>query len=163
MNQSTIWDKVHHEFIYAYNCQASKVSETLSGVYKFKPVRCMYVWRCVCHNSSTCHAYIMWAELGHSHFYTCQPFLYVPAIFIRASHFYTCQPFLYVPAISNAVTTGNGTDTNNVFKWNRTLRFVYSKQCSDYSAITIAKVSLFSTWTRTTVSSHYVSSVEIDP
>ena len=37
----------------------------------------------MCHNSSACHAYIMWAELGHSH-------------------------FLYVPAVSNVVTTGNG-------------------------------------------------------
>ena len=46
-----------------------QVSETLSGVYKFELVRykCIYVWRYVCHNSSACHAYVMWAELGHSH------------------------------------------------------------------------------------------------
>ena len=31
------------------------------------------------------------------------------------------QPFLYVPAVSNVVTTGNGTGTNNVLKWNRAL------------------------------------------
>ena len=45
----------------------------------------------MCHNSSTCHAYIMRAELGHSH-------------------------FLYVPAVSNAVPTGYGMGTKNVFK-----------------------------------------------
>ena len=28
----------------------------------------------MCHNSSTCHAYVMWAELGHSNY------LYVPAV-----------------------------------------------------------------------------------
>ena len=41
-------------------------------------------------NSSACHAYIMWAELGHCH--------------------------LYVIAVSNVVTTGNGTGTKNVLK-----------------------------------------------
>ena len=50
---------------------------------------CIYVWRCVCHNSSACHAYITRAELGHCH-------------------------FLYVPAILNVVTIGNGTGTKNV-------------------------------------------------
>ena len=50
----------------------------------------------MCHNSSACHVYIMWAELGHSH-------------------------FLYVPAISNVVTNGNSTGTKNVLK--RTVRF----------------------------------------
>ena len=34
----------------------------------------IYVWRYVCHNSSACHAYVMWAELVHCHF------LYVPAV-----------------------------------------------------------------------------------
>ena len=60
--------------------RASEANETLSGVYKFELVRYMYVyiyvWRYVYHHSSACHAYIMLAELGHSH-----PF------FIRASHF----------------------------------------------------------------------------
>ena len=28
----------------------------------------IYVWRYVCHISSACHAYVMWAELGHCHF-----------------------------------------------------------------------------------------------
>ena len=37
-------------------------------------------------NSSTCHVYVMWAELGHCH-------------------------FLYVPVVSNVVTTGNSTGT----------------------------------------------------
>ena len=45
----------------------------------------------MCHNSSACHAYVMWAELGHCH-------------------------FLYVPAVSNVVTNGNGTGTKNVLK-----------------------------------------------
>ena len=49
------------------------------------------VWRYVCHNSSTCHVYVMWEELGHCH-------------------------FLYVPAVSNVVTNGNGTGTKNVLK-----------------------------------------------
>ena len=54
----------------------------------------------MCHNSSTCHAYVMWAELGHSH-------------------------FLYVLAVSNVVTTGNGH-----LKWSRVLGFVFSIQSS---------------------------------
>ena len=70
----------------------SELSETLSGVYKFELVRYIYiyVWRYVC------HAYVMWAELGHCH-------------------------FVYVPAVLNVVTTGNGTGTKNVLKWNRAL------------------------------------------
>ena len=41
------------------------------------------------HNNSTCHIYVMWAELGHSY-------------------------FLYVPTVSNVVSNGNGTSTKNV-------------------------------------------------
>ena len=109
--------------------RASEASETLSGVYKFELVRYMgiYVWRYVCHNSSACHAYVMWAELGHCH-------------------------FLYVPAVLNVVITGNGTGTKNFFKWNRALGFEFSIQSSVYGATTVAKVSLFSAWTRCTVS-----------
>ena len=85
--------------------RASEASETLSGVYKFELVRYVYiyiyVWRYVCHNSSACHAYVMWAELGHCH-------------------------FLNVPAVLNEVTTGNGTGTKNVLKWNRALGFEFS-------------------------------------
>ena len=81
----------------------------------------------LCHNSSTCHAYVMWAELGHCH-------------------------FLYVPAVFNIVTTGNGTGTKNVLKWNHALGFEFSIQSSVYSATTVAKVSLLSTWTWSTVS-----------
>ena len=79
----------------------------------------------------------MWAELGHCH-------------------------FLYVPAVLNVVTTGNRTGTKNVLKWNRALGFEFSILSSVYGATTVAKVSLFSTWTRSTVSFYYVS-VEIDP
>ena len=78
-------------------------------------------------NSSACYAYIMWAELGHCH-------------------------FLYVPAVSNVVTTGNGTGTKNVLKWNRALGFEFSIQSSVFVATTVAKVKLFSTWTWSTVS-----------
>ena len=87
----------------------------------------MHVWRYVCHNSSTCHAYVMWAELIHCH-------------------------FLYVPAVLSAVTTGNGTGTKNVLKWNCALGIEFSIQSSVYGATTVAKVSLFFTWTRSTVS-----------
>ena len=69
----------------------------------------------------------MWADLGQCH-------------------------FLYVPAILNVVTTGNGTGTKNVLKWNRALGFEFSFQSSVYGATTVAKVSLFSTSTRSTVS-----------
>ena len=61
----------------------------------------IYIWRYMCHNSTTCHAYIMWAELGHCH-------------------------FLYMPAVLNVVTTGNGMSTKNVLKWNRALGFEFS-------------------------------------
>ena len=76
-----------------YNWRVSKASETLSGVYKFVLVRYVYiyVWRYVCHIRSAWYLYVMWAELGHSY-------------------------FLYVPSVSNVVTTGNGTGTNNVLK-----------------------------------------------
>ena len=50
----------------------------------------------MCHNSSACHVYVMWAKLGHSH-------------------------FLYVLAISNVVTNGKGTGTKSVLKG--TVRF----------------------------------------
>ena len=76
----------------------------------------------------------MWAELGHCHFF-------------------------YVPAVSNVVTTGNGTGTNNVLKSNCSLGFEFSIQSSVYGATAIAKVSLFSTWTWCTVSFYS----EIDP
>ena len=66
------------------------------GIYIY-----IYVWRYVCHNSSACYAYVMWAELGHYH-------------------------FLYVPAVLNVVTTGNGTGIKNVLKWNRALGFEFS-------------------------------------
>ena len=79
----------------------------------------IYVWRYVCHISSAWYAYVMWAELGHYH-------------------------FLYVPAVLN-VTTGNGTGTKNVLKWNRALEFEFNIQSSVYGATTVAKVSLFST------------------
>ena len=70
-------------------------------MYKFKLVQYMiYVWRYVWHDSSACHAYVMWVELGHSH-------------------------FLYVQAVSNVVTTRNGTGTKNVLKWNSALGFMF--------------------------------------
>ena len=56
----------------------------------------VYVWRYVCHNSNSCHAYVMWEELGHNH-------------------------FLYVQVVSKVVTNGNGTGTKNVLKG--TVRF----------------------------------------
>ena len=61
-------------------------------------------------------------------------------------------PFLYVPAVLNVVTTGNGMGSKNVLKWNRSLGFEFSIKSSVYGATTVAKVSLFSNWTRCTVS-----------
>ena len=55
------------------------LTEHMTSIY-------IYVWRYVCHISSACHAYVMWAELGHFH-------------------------FLYMLAVLNVVTTGNGTGT----------------------------------------------------
>ena len=69
----------------------------------------------------------MWVEFGHYH-------------------------FLYVPAVLNVVTNGNGTGTKNVLKWNRALGCEFNIKSSVYGATTVAKVSLFSTWTRCTVS-----------
>ena len=70
----------------------------------------------------------MWAELGHCH-------------------------FLYVPAVSNVVTTGNGTGTKNVLNGTVLLCLsLVSIQSSVYGATTVAKVSLFSTRTQSTVS-----------
>ena len=69
----------------------------------------------MCHNSSACHAYLVWAELCHCH-------------------------FLYVPAVLNKVTTGNGTGTKNVLKWNHALGFEFSILSSVYGAATVAPV-----------------------
>ena len=85
----------------------------------------------MCHISSTCYAYVMWAELDN------------------------CQ-FLYVPTVLNAVTIGNGTGTKNVLKRNRVLGLEFSIQSSVYGATTVAKVSLLSTWTRSTVSFYFM-------
>ena len=63
----------------------------------------------------------------------------------------------------NVVTTANGTGTKIVFKWNRALVFEFSIQSSVYGATTVAKVSLFSTWTRSTCKFLLYLSVEIDP
>ena len=60
--------------------------------------------------------------------------------------------FIYVPAVIDVVTNGNDTGTKNVLKLNRALGFEFSIQSSVYGATTVAKVSLFSTWTRCTVS-----------
>ena len=68
-------------------------------------------------NSTVCQAYVMWAELGHCH-------------------------FLYMPVVLNVVTTGNGTGTKNVLKWNHALGFEFSIQSSVYGATTVGKVSL---------------------
>ena len=87
----------------------------------------VYVWRYVCHSSSACHTYVKWAELGHCH-------------------------FLYLPVVLNVLTTGNGTGTKNVLKWNRALEVEFSIQSSVYGVTTVAKVSLFFTWTWSTVS-----------
>ena len=62
---------------------------------------CMYVWRYMCHNSSACHAYVMWVEFGHCH-------------------------FLHVPTVLNVVTTRNGMGTKNFLKWNLALGFEFS-------------------------------------
>ena len=85
----------------------------------------------MCHISSACHAYVMWAELGHCH-------------------------FLYVPAVLNVVTIGNSKGTKNLLKLNRVLGFEFSIQSYIYGATTVAKVSLFSTWTRSTVSFYFM-------
>ena len=63
-----------------------------------------------------------------------------------------CNFLLYVPAVLNVVTTRNGTGTKIVLKSNRSIGFEFSIQSSVYGATTVAKVSLFSTWTRSTVS-----------
>ena len=85
----------------------------------------------MCHISSACHAYVMWAELSHYH-------------------------FLYVPPVLNVVTIGNGTGTKNVLKWSRVLGFEFSILSSVYGATTVAKVSLFSTWTQYNVSFYFM-------
>ena len=71
-------------------------------------------------------------------------------------------PYLYVPAVLNVVTTGNGTGIKNVLKCNLALGFEFSIQSSVYGTTTVAKLSLFSTWTWSTVSYDPYVSVEID-
>ena len=50
--------------------------------------------------------------------------------------------------------------TNNVLKWNRALGFEFSIQSSVYDATTVAKVSIFSTWTQSTVSFYSMQALE---
>ena len=57
-----------------------------------------------------------------------------------------------MPAVLKVVTIGNGTGTKNVLKLNRALGFEFSIPSSVYGATTVAKLSLFFTWTRSTVS-----------
>ena len=47
-------------------------------------------------------------------------------------------------------------NTENDLKWNRALWLLFNIQSSDYSATTVAKISLYSTFTRSTVSFDYV-------
>ena len=47
-------------------------------------------------------------------------------------------------------------NTKNVLKWNRALWFLFNIQSSDYGATTVAKIRLFSTFLRSTVSFGYV-------
>ena len=126
----------HAEELNIYNWRASEASETLSGVYKFKLVQYIYihVWRYVCHNSSSCHACILWVELGHCH-------------------------FIYVPAILNLITNGNGTGTKKFLKWNRVLGYEFSIQSSVYSAASKPILHLNTVYCKFLL---YVS-VEIDP
>ena len=49
---------------------------------------------------------------------------------------------------------------NFLKKWNRVLRLLFRIQSSDYGATTVAKVSLYSTFTRSTVSFDSVYEVE---
>ena len=47
-------------------------------------------------------------------------------------------------------------NTKNDLKWNRALWLLFNIQTSDYGATTVAKISLYSTFTRSTVSFDYV-------
>ena len=82
---------ISYVVVYLASKQAKASDETLSGVYKFV-LFVTNIWTCVCYISSACRAYIMRAELGHSHFSLGKP--NVGRV--------TCQPF------SNVATTGNG-------------------------------------------------------
>ena len=48
------------------------------------------------------------------------------------------------------------TNPKNVLKWNLALWLLFNIQSSDYGATTVAKISLYSTFTRSTVSFGYV-------
>ena len=58
------------------------------------------------------------------------------------------------PVICNV--GGVKTNTENVLKWNHALWLLFNIQSSDYGATTVAKISLFSTFMRSTVSFDYV-------
>ena len=70
----------------------------------------------------------------------------------RGSYARFCPTAAIPAAVLNVVTTGNGTGTKNVLKSNCSLGFEFSIQSSVHGATTVAKVSLFSAWTRCTVS-----------
>ena len=72
----------------------------------------------ICGAGKECYVYVMWAKLRHNY-------------------------FLYVTVVSNVLTNGNGTGTKNVLR-NCALGFVFSIQCSVYSAITVVKITIYS-------------------
>ena len=65
-------------------------------------------------------------------------------------------PFFIHASSLNVVTTRNGTSTKYVLKWNRGLGFEFSIHSSVYGATTVVKISLFSTWTRSTASFYFM-------
>ena len=59
--------------------------------------------------------------------------------------------FIRASSFKRSNHTRNSTGTKNVLKWNHALGFEFSILSSVYGATTVAKVSLFSTWTQCTV------------
>ena len=66
-----------------------------------------------------------------------------------------------MPDVVNVVTTGNGTSTKNVFKWNLALGFECSNQSSVHGATTVVKISLFSTLNQSTISFYSYKSIRL--
>ena len=74
------------------------------------------------------------------------------AIAALTEHMTSKYIHIYIYILYIYVTTGNGTSTKIVLKLNHVLGFEFSIQSYGYSATTVAKLSLFSTCARSTVS-----------
>ena len=89
--------------------------------------------RYVCHNSSACHACVMWAELGHSHFNMCQLFQTTSLLF----GLYTVHILHKHPLSVLSVCSSNSPPQPIKTPLPLYMPFTIQQQMAKYNAVTI--------------------------